>query len=125
MTDKILYIEDDAEQLELVRMYVNRDGYQLLTAKDGASGLAIARREFPLVILIDINLPGMNGIELAQYLRDDPATAHIPLIALTSNTKHGLMHSYVGTLFDDYKTKPVLRKDLIALIQQFAVEPSS
>jgi two-component system, cell cycle response regulator DivK len=124
MTNKILYIEDDPEQLELVRMFVTRDGFYLLTAKDGASGLDIARREFPLLVIVDINLPVMNGIELAQHLRADAATASIPLVALTSNTKHGVLHGHQVDLFDAFLTKPVMRKDLVAQILQFIALPN-
>ncbi len=81
----LLYVEDDAADLELVAaLIVRRPDLCLLSAQDGTLGMALARVVQPAVILMDINLPGISGIEALKMLRDDPATAHIPVVALSA-----------------------------------------
>jgi CheY-like chemotaxis protein len=123
MTTKILYIEDDATQIELVRMFVAREGFTVLGAQDGVVGLQIAQTQQPGLILMDINLPSMNGIDVAYHMRNTPEIAHIPIIALTSTMKGSVIEPYVGTLFDAYVQKPITRADLLAYIQHFVGQP--
>jgi CheY-like chemotaxis protein len=81
----LLYVEDDTADLELVAaLIVRRPDVRLLSAQDGALGMALARVVQPAVILMDINLPGVSGIQALKMLRDDPATAHIPVVALSA-----------------------------------------
>jgi CheY-like chemotaxis protein len=124
MTHPILYIEDDIQQIELVELVLSREGFEVMTSKDGGTGLALAQQYLPLLVLIDINLPVMNGIEVAQHLRHAPETASIPLIALTSSMKLGTLEQYVGTLFNAYLPKPFHRHELIALIREYTGEIS-
>ena len=82
----LLYVEDNPANLELVeQLIVRRSDLKLLTAIDGHLGLAVARLQRPDVILLDINLPGIGGFDLLKMLRDEPATAHIPVLALSAN----------------------------------------
>lgn len=124
MAIKILYVEDDVQQVELVRIVMAKDGIQVVTALDGMSGLAIARSEQPDLILMDINLPGITGIDTAQRIRGLPETAHIPIVALTSNMKLGALQGYMGAIFDAYLQKPVLRQDLLACVRSHVGEIS-
>jgi CheY-like chemotaxis protein len=123
MTTKILYIEDDATQIELVRMFVAKEGFSIVGALDGLTGLHTAQAQQPALILLDINLPAMNGIDVAYHMRNTPAIAHIPIIALTSTMKGSVIEPYVGTLFDAYIQKPITRADLLAYVQHFVGQP--
>jgi CheY-like chemotaxis protein len=82
----LLYVEDNPANLELVEQLVaRRADWRLLTAADGSLGIAFARAHLPEVILMDINLPGISGIDALKALRDDPTTAHIPVVAISAN----------------------------------------
>jgi CheY-like chemotaxis protein len=82
----LLYVEDNPANLELVEQIIaRRPDLRLLSAADGQLGIEFARAYLPEVILMDINLPGISGVEAMKILRADPATAHIPIIALSAN----------------------------------------
>ena len=86
----LLYVEDNPANLELIEQLIARSpDISLLTAKDGLQGIRLARANQPDVILMDINLPGISGIEALKILREDPATAHIPVVALSANAMTG------------------------------------
>ncbi|MDX2136623.1 MAG: response regulator [Chloroflexota bacterium] len=123
MTTNILYIEDDATQIELVRMFVAKEGFAILGAQDGMTGIQIALAQQPALILMDINLPSMNGVDVAYHMRNTPEIAHIPIIALTSTMKGSVIEPYVGTLFEAYVQKPITRADLLAYLQHFVGQP--
>ena len=105
---RVLYVEDNPANLTLVEQILARhSGIQLLTAVDGPSGIALARSALPKVILMDINLPGMNGFEVLKRLREDPATAHIPVVALSANAMSWDQEQGLRAGFDSYITKPI------------------
>ena len=87
MPFSVLYIEDDMQQIEIVRMFLAREQVGFIAARDGVSGLAAVREHHPSLVFIDINLPMMNGLEVAATLREDPEFASLPLVALTSTMK--------------------------------------
>jgi signal transduction histidine kinase/ActR/RegA family two-component response regulator len=104
----ILYIEDNPANLRLVQEIVAyRADLRLLSAPDGHAGLALAHTHHPAVILMDLNLPGMNGFEVLAQLRRDPATAHIPAIALTANAMPRDVERGMSAGFARYLTKPI------------------
>jgi signal transduction histidine kinase/ActR/RegA family two-component response regulator len=104
----ILYIEDNPANLRLVQEIVAfRPGLRLLTARDGHAGLALAQMERPAIILMDLNLPGMNGFEVLAQLRRDPHTAHIPVLALTANAMPHDVERGMSAGFARYLTKPI------------------
>jgi signal transduction histidine kinase/ActR/RegA family two-component response regulator len=104
----VLYIEDNPANLKLVQEIVRfRPDLRLLSAPDGAAGLALARSRYPEVILMDLNLPGMSGFEVLAALRRDPATAAIPAIALTANAMPRDVERGLAAGFDRYLTKPI------------------
>lgn len=86
---RILVIEDTPANLELVTDLLEAAGHRVLSATAAEPGLEIARRERPDLILMDVSLPGMDGLEATRRLRADPATAPIPVIALTAHAMHG------------------------------------
>jgi two-component system, cell cycle response regulator DivK len=86
---RILVVEDTPANLELVTDLLEIAGHRVLTATAAEPGLELARRERPDLILMDVGLPGMDGLEAARRLRDDPATAKIPVVALTAHAMRG------------------------------------
>ena len=104
----LLYVEDNPANLLLVEnLMERRPDIALLTARDGHSGVSLARTAQPDVVLMDINLPGINGIQALQLLREDPATAHIPVIALSANAMPGDIQKGIDAGFFRYLTKPI------------------
>jgi signal transduction histidine kinase/ActR/RegA family two-component response regulator len=104
----LLYVEDNPANAELVEQLVaRRPDLRLLSAADGDLGVALAREYQPEVILMDINLPGISGIQAMKILRADPSTAHIPIIALSANAVPGDVEKSLQAGFFDYLTKPI------------------
>ncbi len=104
----LLYVEDNPANLELVEQLVaRRADLRLLSAADGSLGIEFARTYLPEVILMDINLPGISGIDAMQILRLDPATAHIPIIAISANAMPRDIEKALEAGFFDYLTKPI------------------
>ncbi|MDO8311764.1 MAG: response regulator, partial [Sideroxyarcus sp.] len=104
----VLYVEDNPANLKLVEQIIARHpGIHLLTAVNGNSGIEIARTSLPDVILMDINLPGINGFEALKILRADPTTAHIPVIALSANAMPRDIERGLKAGFFRYITKPI------------------
>jgi signal transduction histidine kinase/CheY-like chemotaxis protein len=125
----LLYVEDNPANLELVEQLVaRRSDLRLLSAADGTLGIEYARACLPEVILMDINLPGVSGIEAMKILRADPATAHIPIIALSANAIPRDIERGLEAGFFNYITKPIVVSQFmealdVALI--FAAKASS
>jgi CheY-like chemotaxis protein len=104
----LLYIEDNPANLQLVEQLVaRRPDLRLLSALDGTLGVAIARESIPDVILMDINLPGISGIQAMKILRGDAATAHIPVIAISANAMVADIKKGLEEGFFRYLTKPI------------------
>ncbi len=105
----LLYIEDNPANLQLVEELVTRrPELRLLSAADGNLGIELAREFMPEVILMDINLPGINGIEVMKTLRADPATAHIPIMAISANVIPSDIKKGLEAGFFRYLTKPIV-----------------
>ncbi len=104
---KILYIEDNPENRLLVRRILEAEGYTMLEAVDGPSGLEAARASPPDLILLDINLPEMDGYELVGRLRQIPGLANIPIIALTAYALKGDRERILAAGCDGYIQKPI------------------
>jgi PAS domain S-box-containing protein len=104
----LLYVEDNPANLKLVEQLIaRRPDMRLLSAKDGNTGIELARAHQPEVILMDINLPGISGIEALKILREDPATAHIPVVALSANAMPRDIEKGLQAGFFRYLTKPI------------------
>jgi signal transduction histidine kinase/ActR/RegA family two-component response regulator len=104
----LLYVEDNPANLMLVEdLIARRPDIRLLTARDGYRGISVARAEIPDVILMDINLPGISGIRAMRVLAEDPATAHIPVIALSANAMPRDIEKGLRAGFFRYLTKPI------------------
>ena len=123
MTPKtILYVEDNELNRRIVRDLLKRTSYRLLEAVDGESSLDIARREHPDLILMDIQLPRLSGIEVTRTLRSEPSTASTPIIAITSFALSGDEQKAKEAGATAYMAKPYSPRDLLALIRSLLPE---
>jgi DNA-binding response OmpR family regulator len=114
---KILVIEDEQDILDLVRHYLEKEGYRTRTATDGAAGLAAARQEHPDLIVLDLMLPGMDGLDLCKKLRAESSTALTPVIMLTAKADETDRVVGLELGADDYLTKPFSPKELVARVK--------
>jgi CheY-like chemotaxis protein len=106
--DLVLHVEDNPANLELVEQIIaQRADLKLLSAANGNLGVEFARTHQPRVIVMDINLPGISGIEAMKILRADPSTAHIPIIALSANAMPRDIKRGLEAGFFNYLTKPL------------------
>ena len=111
---RVLVVDDDAKTVELVKLYLKRDGYRVLTAYDGIEALRLAREGHPDLIVLDLMLPGINGLEICRTLR---AESDVPVILLTAKTtdQDKLVGLDLGA--DDYVTKPFSPRELAARVR--------
>ena len=110
----LLYVEDNPANLMLVEQIIEDHPHiRMLGARDGNLGIALARAHLPDVILMDINLPGISGIEALKILREDPATAHIPVVALSANAMLRDIEKALEAGFFGYLTKPIKVHELM------------
>lgn len=104
---RILIVEDDALNLELLQAVLEGAGFDVLGAPDAPAGLDAARRLLPDAIVMDLQLPGMDGLEAARALQADPATAGIPLLAVTAHVKRDDEERCIAAGFARHVAKPV------------------
>jgi CheY-like chemotaxis protein len=110
----LLYVEDNPATMKLVEQLIaRRSDIRLLTAVNGALGIEAARKAHPTLILMDINLPGISGVSAMKILRDDPTTAHIPVVALSANANPGDVERGIEMGFFRYLTKPIKIKEFM------------
>ena len=110
----ILVIEDDESVSQLIRLYLAHEGYRAVTAKDGIKGLNLARSENPDLILLDLNLPGMDGSEICRSLRGE---SDVPIIMVTARVDEDERLKGLDLGADDYVTKPFSPRELMARIR--------
>jgi CheY-like chemotaxis protein len=104
----LLYVEDNPANLKLIEQLIaRRPDIRLLSARDGSLGVRLARTNQPDVILMDINLPGIGGLEALKILHEDPATSHIPVVALSANAMPRDIERGLQAGFFQYLTKPI------------------
>jgi signal transduction histidine kinase/ActR/RegA family two-component response regulator len=122
----VLYVEDNPANMKLVEQLIaRRPDLRLLTAVNGTLGIEVARASQPTLILMDINLPGISGVEAMKLLRKDPATAHIPVVALSANAMRREVETSLGVGFFRYLTKPIKVNELMDTLDaalEFAAE---
>lgn len=119
MTSTILYIEDNPLNMRLVRKLVKSFGFNMIEAMDGITGLDMVKSEHPDLVLVDVNLPGMDGLEIASTMKATPELASIPTIALTANAMHGDRERCLAAGCDAYIAKPIARQELFNTINRF------
>ena len=115
MTGKrVLVVDDDIKTVELVKLYLNRDGYKVLTAYDGVEGLRLAREGHPNLVVLDLMLPGLDGLQVCRILRTE---SDVPIIMLTAKTTEQDRLTGLDLGADDYVTKPFSPKELAARVR--------
>jgi CheY-like chemotaxis protein len=114
---KILYVEDNEDNIYMLERRLKRAGFDVLIARDGAQGVAMARTELPALILMDMGLPVLDGTEATRKIKADPEPQHIPVIALTANAMNGDREKAMASGCDDYDTKPVELPRLLGKIK--------
>ncbi|MBN2489405.1 MAG: response regulator [Planctomycetes bacterium] len=115
--EKILVIEDEPDIQELIQYNLAREGYRVLTAGDGETGLKLARQEAPSLIVLDLMLPGIDGIEVCRRLQADPATRAIAVVIVTAKGEESDLVLGLGVGADDYLTKPFSPRVLVARVR--------
>jgi two-component system cell cycle response regulator DivK len=118
----VLYVEDNEFNRKIVRQLLTRTSYRLLESVDGESGVAAAREERPDLIIMDIQLPKMSGLDATRALRVDPVTAAIPIIVITSFALAGDEEKAREAGAAAYLAKPYSPRELLQMIRQLAPE---
>lgn len=121
----ILYIEDNEFNRKIVRQLLGRTSYRLIEAVDGEAGVALAIEELPDLILMDVQLPKMSGLDATRALRSDVRTKHIPIVVITSFALSGDRERATEAGAAGYLAKPYSPRELLALVRQFLPEESA
>jgi|SRR5215207_10038794 CheY-like chemotaxis protein len=114
---RILYVEDNDDNIYMLRSRLQRQGFEVLIARDGASGVEIARSERPDLILMDLGLPILDGWQAARLLKADSVTSGIPVIALSAHAMSGDRAQALDAGCDEYDVKPVEWSRLLTKIR--------
>ena len=115
----ILIVEDNPKNLKLIRDILQFRGYFTLEAETGEAGITLARERQPALILMDVQLPGMDGRAATKALKADPSTHKIPVIAMTAFAMKGDKESLLADGFDSYMSKPINTKEIPQLIERY------
>ena len=116
--EQILVVEDNDKNMKLFRDVLVASGYRTLEAMTGAQAVKLAAEHAPDLVLMDIQLPDIDGIEALRRLRADRRTASIPVFALTAQAMHGDRERFLAVGFDDYISKPVNVVELVVTVRQ-------
>jgi CheY-like chemotaxis protein len=121
----ILIVEDNPQSLKLARDILQIKGYLTLEAETGEEGVRLARERHPALILMDIQLPGINGIEALQRLRADPVTSATPVIAVTASVMSQDRSRIMAAGFSGFQSKPISVTQLLAKVRELLDKPSA
>ncbi len=116
--ERILIVEDNEKNRKLVRDTLQYKGYETLEAETGEDGVRLAKERRPALVLMDIQLPGIDGIRALGQLRADPATRGIPVIAITASVMAQDRQKIMAAGFDGYQSKPISVKELLETIRK-------
>ena len=117
----ILYVEDNFENKLFVRRVIESMGHEMVEAENGLDSLVMAAEKVPDLILMDVNIPGMDGLETTAKMKQNPRLSHIPVIALTANAMKGDKERCLAAGCDGYMQKPVGVSDLRREITRYSV----
>jgi len=119
MTKRILVVEDTEDNRQIMRDLLSSAGYDLVEAQDGVEGVAMAKSQRPDLILMDIQLPGLDGYEATRRIKADPALSHIPVIAVTSYALSGDEAKTRAAGCDGYVAKPFSPRQLLQKVREY------
>ena len=122
---KILYVEDNPDNVYMLTRRLKKKGFEVLVAEDGRQGVEMALSELPDLILMDLSLPIMDGWEATKNIKADEKGKNIPIIALSAHAMEEHKKSAMEAGCNDYDTKPVDLKRLMSKISQFLIIPES
>jgi len=120
--EKILIVEDNPQSMRLIEMTLRAKGYKLLKVTDGEEALDMTKREEPDLVIMDVRLPKMNGLEVTRRLKEKPAFIHIPVIALTAYAMKGDKEKAIEAGCDAYLSKPVNTHELSRLVAEMLLQ---
>ncbi|MFT7130372.1 MAG: phosphate regulon transcriptional regulator PhoB [Gammaproteobacteria bacterium] len=115
--DKIVVVEDEPDILEVFSYNLKREGFEVATSLEGSSGLKLIQQNMPDLVLLDLMLPGMDGLDICRHLKGDVKTQNIPIIMVTAKGEESDIVLGLGLGADDYITKPFSPKELIARVK--------
>ena len=113
----ILHIDDSPEIRNFVRTFLSAHGYQIIQAKDGPSGLEMIRQLKPRLVLLDLDMPGMSGLDVIKQVKADPELGQVRVIAFTGSTIPDDRAELMAAGFDDFLAKPTTILNLLSMIQ--------
>lgn len=121
---RIIYIEDNFQNLRLVHKILTAKGYEVLTAEDAETGLSMIQSERPDLVLMDINMPGIDGMEATARLKRSEELRMIPVVALTALAMRGDREMILAAGCDDYLPKPLNMQQLLETVNRFLSAPA-
>ena len=121
----VLIVEDDPRLVKLLRRTLETEGYDVVIANDAETALAALTTSSPGVILMDVGLPGMDGIELTRRLRANEATRHIPVLAMTADQSESVAWETIEAGSDSHLVKPIPNHLLVEVVRAYADQPTS
>lgn len=116
--ERILVVEDNEKNMKLFRDVLQAVGYETLEAATGEEAIEIARRAAPALVVMDVHLPGADGVDTLARLREDEITAAMPVLAVTAQAMRGDRERFLDAGFDGYLSKPVDILELVAAVQE-------
>jgi two-component system, cell cycle response regulator DivK len=116
--ERVLVVEDNEKNMKLVRDVLQASGYTTLESTTGEEAVELALSQAPALVLMDVQLPGIDGVEALDRLRDDERTASIPVLALTAQAMRGDREQFLEAGFDGYLSKPVDVVELISAVRE-------
>ena len=115
---RILYVEDNEDNIYMLSRRLEREGFEVLIARDGVEGIACARAEHPDLVIMDLVLPELDGWEATRRLKADPLTSRIPVLALSASVMSGDPDKAIAAGCDDFEFKPVNFPRLVKKIEK-------
>jgi two-component system, cell cycle response regulator DivK len=121
---RVLLVEDNEKNMKLFRDVLHAAGYRTLEATTGAEAVAVAAEHFPDLVLMDIQLPDIDGVDALCRLRADERTASVPVLALTAQAMEGDRERFLAAGFDGYLSKPVNIAEFVATVKRYCEDGS-